>query len=74
MIRESQATTDPVLREKKFQQLSEYLEENALLVFVGYATPSIALSSRLDGLSLGPYDFDASLPGQDPANLGIRAE
>jgi ABC-type transport system substrate-binding protein len=74
IITESQAAQDALLREKKFQQLSEYLEENALLVFVGYSTPSISISNRLAGLQLGPYDFDASLPGQDFSKLGVRSE
>lgn len=74
MIRDIQATDDNILRQKRLQQLSRYLEDNALQVYIGYATPSIVLANRVAGLKLDPYDFDASLSGEDFTAIGVTAE
>ena len=73
LITASQATADEVSRKKLYRDLSNELEQRALLVFIGSDTPTILISNELAGLSLSPYDFDASLAGQDFAKLGFKA-
>jgi ABC-type oligopeptide transport system substrate-binding subunit len=73
MIAEAQAAGEDVLRRKLYQQLSRKLEEDATFVFIGTFTPTLLISPSLSGLQLNPYDFDASLPNQDFAVLGLSA-
>jgi len=68
-----QAEQDPVSRQIAIRKLGDELEDRALFVFVGYATPTLLISPRLAGYELGPYDFDASLSAQDFASLGWAA-
>lgn len=74
LIRQTQAQTDATSRQKAFQQLSRLIEERALFVVIGYDTPSLLVSPKLAGYQLNPYDFDASLAGQDFALLGQLEE
>jgi peptide/nickel transport system substrate-binding protein len=68
-----QAATDPVVRRKVYQDLSQYLEDHADAVFIGNSTPTLLISPKLAGFTLSPFDYDASLPAQDFAALGLTA-
>jgi ABC-type transport system substrate-binding protein len=72
-ITQAQAATDPVIRQKLYRELSADLEQRALCVFLGYYSPTLLISPKLGGYQLTPYDFDASLPAQDFAKLGLKA-
>ena len=50
------------------------LEERALFIFIGYATPHLVINPRLAGYELSVYDFDASLAAQSFCELGFLAE
>jgi ABC-type transport system substrate-binding protein len=65
-----QAADDPVSRKIALRKLSSELEDRALFVFLGYATPTILINPDLAGYELGAYDFDASLAAQDFTKLG----
>lgn len=72
LLARAEAEPDPVSRRKVYQQLSKVVENQALFLFAGESTPSILISPKLAGYSLGLYDFDASLPAQDFSKLGCN--
>ncbi|MBN2083196.1 hypothetical protein JW859_13440 [bacterium] len=71
-IRAEQAEQDDISRRLQLRDLSRELEERALMIFIGYATPVVLISPELAGYRLTPYDFDAALPAQDFTELGWR--
>ena len=66
-----QAEADSTARQVIYRQLTTELEDRALLVFVGYASPTLLISPRLAGYTLSPFDFDASLAAQDFTRIGL---
>jgi ABC-type transport system substrate-binding protein len=69
-IEQGQAAADVNSKQLIYRKLTREVEDRALFVCLGYATPSLLLSPGLAGYQLTPYDFDASLPAQDFAKLG----
>lgn len=72
-ITEAEATDDEVLRQVLYRELGADIEQRALCVLLGYYSPTLLASPDLAGYRLTPYDFDASLPAQDFAKLGVKA-
>jgi oligopeptide transport system substrate-binding protein len=72
-IEQGQAAVDSNTRQLVYRKLTREVEDRALFVCLGYATPSLLLSPELAGYQLTPYDFDASLPAQDFTQLGRAA-
>jgi len=72
-IEQGQAAVDSNTRQLIYRKLTREVEDRALFVCLGYATPSLLLNPELAGYQLTPYDFDASLPAQDFTKLGRAA-
>lgn len=73
LIEGMQKEADPSLARLYQQQLSELIEERGLFVPAAYLSPSLLVSPEL-AVDLGPYDFNASLQGQDFTLIGIRQD
>ncbi|MCB1219399.1 MAG: hypothetical protein H7A35_10715 [Planctomycetales bacterium] len=72
-ILEAQATDNEQLRNLYLGNISRIIEEKGLFVPAAYASPSLLLNPKL-AASPGPYDFNASLQGQDFAAIGISLD
>jgi peptide/nickel transport system substrate-binding protein/oligopeptide transport system substrate-binding protein len=74
MLTDAEAQADSIARQELYRKLGLEVEMQSLCVLLGYASPTMLISPELAGLSLTPYDFDASLPAQDFTKLGRKAE
>jgi len=70
-LADGQALADAQARELNYRKLGADMEARALALFVGYSTPTLLINPQLAGYTLTPYDYDASLPAQDFAQLGL---
>jgi hypothetical protein len=71
LLNDSIADNDELYRQKIYYEITRYVEDNAVAVFLGSHQPAMLISPHLGGIRLGPYDFDASLAGQSFGALGI---
>jgi peptide/nickel transport system substrate-binding protein len=69
-----QAAGDEVARKQRTRELTALLERKAYALFIGYASPTVLIRPTVGGHRLTPYDFDASLPSQDFAKLGLAGQ
>lgn len=70
-LRAIQAARDDVARQQRIRELTALLERKAYAVFIGYSSPTVLVRPSVAGYRLTPYDFDASVPSQDFAKLGL---
>ncbi len=70
-IREAQAAAAEIEITRSYRELTDTLDREALLVFIGFYSPGVLLSDKLAALDLSPYDYSASLNMQDFTKLGL---